>query len=59
MRSWGEGISFCFRIKCSIDICQIHLFITSVSYTVSLFCFCFQHLCIDDSGVLKFSTVTV
>jgi hypothetical protein len=25
IRCLEVGISFCFRIKCSIDICEIHL----------------------------------
>ena len=32
-------------------------FITSVSFTVSLFSFCFQDLSIDESGVLKSPTI--
>jgi hypothetical protein len=32
-------------------------FITSVSFTVSLFSFCFQHLSIDESEVLKSPTI--
>ena len=34
-------------------------FITSVSFTVSLFSFCFHDLSIDESGVLKYPTIIV
>jgi hypothetical protein len=34
-------------------------FITSDSLTVSLFCFCFQHVFLDKSGVLKSPTIIV
>jgi hypothetical protein len=34
-------------------------FITSVSFTVSLFIFCFHDLSIDESGVLKSPTIIV
>ena len=34
-------------------------FITSVSFTVSLFSFCFQDLSIDESGVFKSHTIIV
>jgi hypothetical protein len=34
-------------------------FITPVSFTVSLFSFCFQDLSIDESGVLKYPTIIV
>ena len=34
-------------------------FIISVSFNVSLFSFCFHDLSIDESGVLKFSTIIV
>jgi hypothetical protein len=34
-------------------------FITSVSFTVSLFSFCLHDMCIDESGVLKYPTITV
>jgi hypothetical protein len=34
-------------------------FITSVSFTVSLFTFCFHDLSIDESGVLKSPTIIV
>jgi hypothetical protein len=34
-------------------------FITSVSLTVSLFSYCFQHMSIDESGVLKTPTIIV
>ena len=33
--------SFCFGVKCSVDICKIHFVQTSVSFTVSLLNFCF------------------
>jgi hypothetical protein len=33
--------------------------ITSVSFTVSLFSFCFQYLSIDESEVLKSPTIIV
>ena len=59
MRYREEGIFLCFRVKCSVDICQIICFITSFSFTVSLFSFCFHDLSIGQSGVLKSTTIIV
>jgi hypothetical protein len=47
---------YCFRMKCSINICYVHLFHNFVSFTVSLFSFRFHDLSIAESGVLKSPT---
>jgi hypothetical protein len=46
-----------FRITCSIDFVKAICFVTSVSFTVSLFSFCFHDLSFDESGVLSSPTI--
>ena len=60
MRCWEEGVFFCFRMICSIDIYIIcSWFIVSASFTVSLFSICFHDISICESGVLKSATIIV
>ena len=40
-------------IKCSMNICQIHLVHNFCEFTVSLFSFCFHYLSIAEGGMLK------
>ena len=42
-----------------ISVKSVCCFIISISYTVSLFSFCFQDLSIDESGLLKSPTIIV
>jgi hypothetical protein len=54
-----RDIFSCFGVKCSVNICQFYLVITSVSFTMSQFSFCFNDLSIAESGLLKSLTINV
>jgi len=55
MRCWEEGIVFCFRMKCSIDISYIHL----VHNFCQFHCVSVHFLFIDESEVLKSPMIIV
>ena len=59
MRCREEGKTFCLGQNVLYISVKSICFITSVSFTVSLFTFCFHDLSIGESGVLKSPTIIV
>lgn len=57
--NFGDFLRSLFWVKCSVDICWVHLINNTVIFIIPLFSCCLNNLSIGKSGMLKSSTINV